>query len=127
MRAVAAGARDQLCMAVEQQRHVFLLRHRGQRLGDIGLGALVCLGEPQQHGGDVAGAERFGERRMQGVGVGDARRHQIEPRLRARFGLFGSRSHGPRMLAHSGGKLTWHSFGHVASIRTRPARQSAVK
>ena len=104
MRAVAAGARDQLGMAVEQQCDIFILRHRHQGLGDIGLGAFVRVGKPQQHGGHVAGTECVGERGTPRVGVADTRRHQIEPRLRARFGLFGSRSHGPRMLAHSGGK-----------------------
>ena len=59
MRAIGAGARDQLGMAVEQQRHVLVLRDRRKRLGDIDQRALVGFGQAQQHGGDVAGGQRL--------------------------------------------------------------------
>ena len=57
MRAVGAGARDQIGMAVDQQRRAFVLHDRAQRLGAVDQRALVGVGKAQQHGGDVAGGQ----------------------------------------------------------------------
>src|SRR5665213_341672 len=106
MRAVGARPRRHIGMAAEQQRGASVLHDGPKRLGAVDLGALVGLGEAQQYGGDVAG--RHGRRQDVGkcLCVGDRRRHQIKTRRRAWLGLYGSRTHGPRMLAQSGGKLT---------------------
>src|SRR5665213_4554743 len=106
MRAVGARPRRHIGKAAEQQRGASVLHDGPKRLGAVDLGALVGLGEAQQYGGDVAG--RHGRRQDVGkcLCVGDRRRHQIKTRRRAWLGLYGSRTHGPRMLAQSGGKLT---------------------
>ncbi len=73
MRAVGAAARHQLGMAVEQERGAFVLRHGGEFFGAVDLRALVGVGQAQQHGGDVAGVERGGERHRESGGVLDRR------------------------------------------------------
>ena len=73
MRAIGAGARDQVGMAVEQQRHVLVLHDARERLGAVDLRALVGLGQPQQHGGDVAGIERRRQIFRKRLGVLDLR------------------------------------------------------
>ena len=57
MSAVGADPADDLDAAVEQQRNVAALHHGGHRLGAVDQGALVGIGEAQQHGGDVGGGE----------------------------------------------------------------------
>ena len=89
MGAVAAGARDQLGMAVEQERRALVLHDRAQSA----LARLIRLRssarrKTQQHGGDVAGGKRRGKRRGEAGGSSQPRRHQIEARGRDAGRLF---------------------------------------
>ena len=104
--AVGAAARDQARVAVDQQRRASVLHDGNKCFGAVDLRALVRIGKAQQHGGDIARAQDRRKLRGKCGCLRDRRRHQVEARRRARFGLFGSRSHGPRMVAQSGGKLT---------------------
>ena len=58
MRAVGAGAADDVGAAVEQERDVAALHRGGDRLGAVDQRALVGIFETQQHGGDIAGGKR---------------------------------------------------------------------
>ena len=106
MRAVGAGARDQIGMAVEQQRRVLVLHDRRERLGAIDQRALVRVGQPQQHRGDIGASERrgkaFGKRRR--IGQRAASPDKAAAANVAR--LVSVARPWPGMLAQSGGKLT---------------------
>ena len=59
VRAVGARARREIGMAAEEERRAGVLYGWRERLGVIDLRALVGVGQPQQHGRDVGGAERL--------------------------------------------------------------------
>ena len=58
MRAVGAGARDQVGAAVEDERRAGALHRGGERLEAVEQRALVVPGQRQQHGGHLDGGER---------------------------------------------------------------------
>ena len=66
MGAVGAGAGDDVVAVGENERHVAALDRRRDLLDEVDEAALVGIGEPQQHGGDI-GARH---------GVGDVRHHR---------------------------------------------------
>ena len=86
MRAVGAGARRELGMAVEQQRGVAALHDGARAVLARLISARSSAGfKPQQHRRDVGRGQRRGRAVAQdGVRVAERRRDEIEPWGRAR-------------------------------------------
>ena len=79
MRAVGAGARDQLDVSVEQQRRAGFLDAGCKRLDPIDLAAIVRLGKPHQHCGNIGHSEQLFQQRRERRRILDRLGCEIEP------------------------------------------------
>ncbi len=102
--AVGAGAGDKFGMAVDNEGRTLVLHGRSERLGAVDQATLTAVLEAKQHRGYVACGKRHGEGRGECRRVLDRGRYEVEARFGTRSGC--SLSHGPRMVAQSGGKVT---------------------
>jgi hypothetical protein len=93
MRAVRPAARDEIDVAVEQQRGAAVLAERREPLDPVDALALVARPEPQHDRGDLGSGQGVRQRSRKRLRVPDGRRDQHEARLRTRLGLFRAGSH----------------------------------
>jgi hypothetical protein len=93
--AVGTGSGNQIRPPVEQQGRAGFLRPGRKRLDVRQQRALVGLRQPQQHGGNIAGGECYGQILRQPARVSGKRCDKVEPgRQTPRFGRFSLGRHG---------------------------------
>ncbi len=80
MCAVGAGPRDQIGMAIEQNRGAAVLDQRRENLDARHHCAGIGGREPHQHCGDIRGRQRIGQWRHDPCRIVDLRRRQIKTR-----------------------------------------------
>ena len=86
MSAIGIGAPDDVGAVIEQQRDVATMDGGRHCFGAIDQAALVGVGKPQQHGRNIAGAQRRFEVREKRLWVFKRRRDEIEAGARRCFG-----------------------------------------
>ena len=57
MRAIGARARRNLGVAIDEECDIATLHQRGRRFDAVDQGALVALGQPHKHRGDIGGSQ----------------------------------------------------------------------
>jgi hypothetical protein len=83
MSAIGADPRHKPGMTVEEERDIAPLHGGSDRFGAIDQRALIALGKPQQHGGDIGGAEGYIDLVLEQNRVVERRCDQIKPLMRA--------------------------------------------
>ena len=82
MRAIGAGAGDDLGVAVEEERDLAGLHDGGDLLHAVDQRALVGLRQAKQHRGNVARRKRSGKLAREGCRVAERRGDEVEARGR---------------------------------------------